>query len=433
MGYGGGEMIVTPSLAGERGAWTEPTGRLRIVKALLTNDALWLVVVAIGCGIYLWLAASRDLTDASVYVAGGRAIVGHLALYDVRTPGSGLPFTYPPFAALLFTPLTLLPLRATQVAWTAASLALLYVVVRRCVERFAGLEWSGPARWILVLCLACDPVRVTLAVGQINGFIAFLVLEDLTAPAARLRGARIGVAAAIKLTPLYLLGYLLATRRWRAALTSMVAFVAAGLLALVIDRGDSLRYWSGVFLDAGRVGRIHYASNQSLYAMLFRWVGDLHQTQILWLVAAGALSLAFLVLVWRTTRSWGSWGSWGFWESGEPKADELDLVAMALALGLLCSPISWAHHWILAIPLVLVGIRRAVEWGTPVWAVAPVALAAALMIGTIWLVPRGGTAELDYRPPAFIIGNSYVLLALSAIVTAAVGVLRRPVTLSICP
>ena len=42
-----------------------------------------------------------------------------------------LPFVYPPFAAVAFVPLTLLPLPVLKFAWTAAGVALVVFVVRR--------------------------------------------------------------------------------------------------------------------------------------------------------------------------------------------------------------------------------------------------------------------------------------------------------------
>ena len=50
--------------------------------------------------------------DLDVYIAGGRAVLEGRPLYDVQV--AGLPFTYPPFAAVLFIPLTILPLELTR-------------------------------------------------------------------------------------------------------------------------------------------------------------------------------------------------------------------------------------------------------------------------------------------------------------------------------
>ena len=40
-----------------------------------------------------------DLTDLHVYRYGGRALLDGLSPYAADDPVSGLPFTYPPFAA----------------------------------------------------------------------------------------------------------------------------------------------------------------------------------------------------------------------------------------------------------------------------------------------------------------------------------------------
>src|SRR5436190_19955466 len=94
---------------------------LGLAAALLLAQA---VVIAI------WPDAHTLMIDLQVYRAGGEAVLHGSPLYDGGVL-LDLPFVYPPFAALVFVPLTVLPLPVLKIAWTLAGVALLVFVVRR--------------------------------------------------------------------------------------------------------------------------------------------------------------------------------------------------------------------------------------------------------------------------------------------------------------
>ena len=94
---------------------------------------LVLVVAAAVAG-----ALRGGFTDLFVYQYGGRAVLDGLPLYESGDPVTGLPFTYPPFAAVVMVPLALLPAWLAAALWTGASvgaLAAVVVVVRRALGR----------------------------------------------------------------------------------------------------------------------------------------------------------------------------------------------------------------------------------------------------------------------------------------------------------
>ena len=138
--------------------------------------------VATVLALAIFFALSREV-DIDVYLLGGKDVFGP-HLYDIPLPGTGLRFTYPPFAALVFSPLALLPTVVAQVFWSflnvAALTALLFVGIR--ATRPYG-ERATALRWALILVLpaaALDPVHLTLTFGQVNLFVTLLVLADLT-------------------------------------------------------------------------------------------------------------------------------------------------------------------------------------------------------------------------------------------------------------
>ena len=94
-------------------------------------------------------------------------------------------------------------------------------------------------------------------------------------------------------------------------------------------------------------------------------------------------------------------------------------VGVLLAAGamLLCSPISWDHHFVWAAPLLLVLARR-----TP--KLVLVAVAALLVVGLRPLVTHGDHRELDWQASQQLVGNGYTWLVLGFAVAAAVAFVR---------
>ena len=88
--------------------------------------------------------------------------------------------------------------------------------------------------WRLALALSLpalllNPVLITIGFGQVNLFVTFLVMWDLLSDRRIGKrqmplGVATGLAAAVKLTPLLFVPYLLLTRRWRGALTCVLTF-----------------------------------------------------------------------------------------------------------------------------------------------------------------------------------------------------------------
>ena len=172
-----------------------------------------------------------------------------------RDPVTGLPFTYPPFAAVVMVPLALLPAWLAAALWTGASvgaLAAVVVVVRRALGR------PAPG-WLVALvtggALALEPVWQNLAFGQVNLFLMLAVLVDLLRPERRWSGVLVGIAAGVKLTPLVFVVLLVLVGR-RAAAGRAVAGLRRHRRGRV--RGDAglrrRRTGADGLVDASRVG-----------------------------------------------------------------------------------------------------------------------------------------------------------------------------------
>ena len=179
-------------------------------------------------GSRLYLAFRNYQVDIDVYRMGGQHVLSP-DLYSVRFGNSGLFFTYTPFAALVFAVLgPHLGLWALQGVWAvtniAALAALIYLSIRIVVPSLQRKQVVRSALLLLLPALALNPVFTNVGLGQINLVLCPLITWDLATD--RRIGSRTvplgmatGLAAAIKLTPLIFVPYLIITRRARGGPT----------------------------------------------------------------------------------------------------------------------------------------------------------------------------------------------------------------------
>ncbi len=282
-----------------------------------------------------------NFVDLHVYVGGAGALDQPGTLYDFvyadQTPDFPLPFTYPPFAAVVFYPLHLLPFGLVALAWQLGIIAALYGVVRisqRLLpgggERRVAMLWTAVGIWI-------EPLRSTFDYGQINVLLVLAVLYAVYSTRWWLSGLLVGLAAGLKLTPAVAGLYFVGARRWAAVVFSAVVFFGTvALSALVV--GDQTRYYFTELLgDADRVGPIGTSFNQSWRGGISRILG--HDAGYGPVVLAGiAVTAVFALLAWRAIGG---------------ATDRLGAIVIVQLFGLLLSPISWTHHWVWLIPLMI--------------------------------------------------------------------------------
>jgi alpha-1,2-mannosyltransferase len=309
------------------------------------------VVAAAASTVFMaWWLHWFDLVDLEVYRAGASAFLHGRDIYQARPRVIPLPFTYPPFAAVAFAPLAVLPDLAARVAMSALSAAaLLFSVV--ALLRLAAPTMESRRRWAVALAVLAatpliEPVRDTFRLGQINLVLMALVLADLVAivQGRKGRGILLGLATAVKLTPGVFILYLLVIGRRREALTAAASAAAATALAALLMPSASGRYWGHLVFDDRRIGSAGNVWNQSLRGAVARFMGAADRGQAVWLVLALVVACVGLALAARLHAG------------GEPVLG----IGVAAVVGLLVSPISWNHHWVWALPLAVGLWQRAV-------------------------------------------------------------------------
>ena len=382
-------------------------------------------------------------------------------LYDLRFAWN-LGFTYPPFAALVFTLLAATPWPVVPPVVTAISVVLLPVTLWLALRLPRGPRGPRPAppaargprgaggtrgpratrgsattapndrspagdsrpgprldgRRAARLALAgaavavwLEPVRTDLAYGQINLVIMALILYDLSREdPARLKGAAIGLAAGLKLTPAIFVVYLAMTGRYRAAAVSAATFAVTVAAGFAVDPSDSTQFWARTFANPERIGRIENAANQSLRGALAR---VLHTTNVQpwWLIAAVTVGLAGLGLAAAAGR----------------RGDEAAGFSLCAVTALLVSPVSWSHHWVLAVPALLVLAVSAWRSRSAWLITATMALAVIGWSRLIWQVPigQGQHAELHLDPLQLGYSDAYVAAGLAVLAVAGSRLARE--------
>jgi alpha-1,2-mannosyltransferase len=331
----------------------------------------------------IWPDAHILLIDLEVYRAGGRYLLDGQPLYEHGVVLDLLPFVYPPVAAVLFAPLAFLPMPVLKVAWTALGLVLLAYLARRCA-RAVGVPAGRPTAAVVVLVTALatwlDPVRTTLYLGQINIVLLALVLGDLLGRRdSRWRGVGLGLAAAVKLTPLLFVGYLLLRRRYRAAATAVGTFLAAGLVGFLVAPGDSVQYWlRGTFAAADRIAAVDGAANHSVNGLVTRLLGPGPAATAVYLVCAAALVAATLALAVRLAG----------------RGEELLAVSLCGLCSAAAAPFAWSHHWVWVVPLVVALAARGAGWAVAAVLATTLAVITALPGPDVGPIPSTGLISL---------------------------------------
>jgi alpha-1,2-mannosyltransferase len=371
--------------------------RVRVIEGRVLRFAPWLLGLSVLIHLVMVATmAKMTMIDLLVYRNGSPSIFDG-TLYNWRlsqySEQFALPFTYPPFAALVFSWLSLLPWLAVRWLWQLASVACLYWLVHLSCkllrqDREANgsgnadpLLWQRRAMLWTALAMWVEPVRTTLNYGQVNLFLAAVVLAGMVSARPVLSGLSVGLTAGIKLTPALSGIYFLATKRWAAAIWSFVAFAVTVLIAYLYSPSQSISYWFHDLSDPTRIGPPGSAINQSLRGALSRTFGHDVGTGPIWLVGA-VIAAVLLVFALRAAVRAG---------------DTLAGIVAVQFFTLLVSPISWSHHWVWMVPAVLwLAYGRArggrlVTWTGVLWMLATVSYLISFLLKwqtSIWLIPR---------------------------------------------
>ncbi len=288
--------------------------------------------------------------DVEVYRQAGESILTGRPIYSAMTEAPQLlPFTYPPFAAVLSVPLALIPFGAVGWLWTAlqvvATTAIVWYAGYRLIHRTGA--WvpltlavlTAPMLWL-------HPVSDGIRFGQVNAFIVLASLMDLRRPRPRLLrkvppGVLVGLAMSVKLTPGVFVVHYVVNRRWKEAANAVGAAAAATVGSWLLLPKASFTFWGGALQDPARLGPNAGTANQSIRGLLLRVGPSGSAGTVLWLVLVLVVGFVGYAVARR------------YYLAG----DSIGEVAAVSLMACLLSPVAWIHHlhWMVVVIFALLG------------------------------------------------------------------------------
>lgn len=303
-------------------------------------------MIAVFWLIFFGSATPYTFTDLDYYRAAVKVVVAQQPLY------AALP--YPPVAVLTIAWLGGFSVLQGNQLWLAMSLVLMLSLVVVLAKRSmqTGVPPERLNRWELavrasvagILLLFSTPMDSQLANGQVTLLIISLAFLDLARVLPeRFQGVLVGLAGAIKLTPMIFVPYYLVTGQRRQAAVATASFAAATGVGFLMFPADSLFFWSHLgksdqFGDPTRI------DNLSIHSLLARWVPAIGNSAIVYGLLA--LVLAGFAL-WRARQHYQR-GEW------------LSSALVVGAASVVMAPIGWPHYqvWVMLAGLWMLLAKR---------------------------------------------------------------------------
>ncbi len=298
----------------------------RLTPQKLLNVCLMIVFLCLVLPLY----AVKGMSDSMDHAQGTGAVGGidfkayYIAadmlrqgrdFYDVEQQSQevlarGLPlnesfYIYPPLLAILFVPLTILPMDTAALVWFFLNM-ILYGASLLVLWKALGLgrlSRNLPLLWTLAFLF--PPALYTIYKGQVN--ILLLLLLALTywlhsMGSQRLAGVALGVATMVKIIPVFLLPYFAWRRQYTVCLATIATIALIGIVGiLVVGLGPHLTYVSSVLPSLAEPRP--NPSNQSLggfFSLLLidnPYSDNLAHDEALWKAAVVASSALLVVAV----------------------------------------------------------------------------------------------------------------------------------------
>jgi len=318
------------------------------------------------------LVKNFPLNDFSVYMDGTKAALSGENPYKLKFFDR---FNYPPAAALFFIPLSKLPIQLSEWIFTTVSVISLWLTVSWTLKI---LDWepTRPVKWLIfALSWRIFPVKLTLALGQINIIILMLIVGSFyfceglafrrkARPFKALSGVLLGLAIVLKLTPAPILIYFLLRKKWKvikwSAATMAVLTTAGGLIfGWDLTKNYFLSVLPGLMGEVTRETVNASYMNQSVTALLAR-VGIFGASStFIRLIFSGGL-LLFIIIKWIFFTKIA--------KVHEKHENFLFFWGLA-AISILFLPVFvWQHHYVFLLPAWIVllniaaGSRRLFDW-----------------------------------------------------------------------
>lgn len=306
---------------------------------LIDYLSLFLFSFVVTVSVMTFLYPPSNRLDFSIYLLATKLATLNKSLYPFLI--GNLPFTYPPSIFPFFLPFLFIRSDVATSIWNGMSLACLIVSV------WWILHWVSTTlerAFILLLfsaILLLEPVRETLLFGQNNIVVLFFTLLSFLFSRKEkniFSGISLGVAASLKVFPIFLVVYFFAKKQW------VNAFVGIGTFLL--------------FLIIGTFGHIHYieeyvhfarlvvmpvhgvVEDQSFSSFFLLLVPHFQEIQLFMTVSVYLFFVTISFYLWKKMPS-------GI------RSDFLFFSEILAYSVLIITPLAWVHHLVFLIPVSL--------------------------------------------------------------------------------
>jgi len=366
---------------------------------LLTHPLVLVGIVYFVANGLRFLLIHRSEWD-EVYILAGQRLAAGQEMYHASKQNPHV-FSYPPFMALLALPFALLPAHVERGIWFLINVAAICFmgVMAWTISggpRLIGRRWDGKEYLILLLGVLCAIrfIQDGLDHQQTDLVIAALLLGGCAAILRErffIAATVIGVAAAMKCTPLLFFGYFVWRRKWAAAGWLIVVAVVCNLMPDLVSRPPGGGWWVGDWFHnlirpmgaAGYRPGDWYTSvifNQSLSGAMYRFCETswsvVRGDNLVAMDRAGALGAGILKMITYAIEGIVLGGAlWAFIKKGGATARVGLECSVVLLLMLLISPVSSKPLFCTVLLPGLILARLAVEkknrmlWGIVVGAI----------------------------------------------------------------
>lgn len=339
------------------------------------------------------------------------------AVVEVMTGAKSMyeAMAYPPFAYLLIWWLPGVPMIVGDQIWTAVTFVVVvllgFLFSVRALEA-TGRNWREQP-WLLIfsgaintaLLIMSMPMYSQLTTGQLSLLVAVLAFVDVAGfIPRRFQGVLVGLAAAIKVTPMIFGVYYLVTGQRRQAAVSFGAFAGFTAFGALFFPTETWTFWTRLTGTGQEVDPTLFY-NLGIRSMLERFSPGLADVTWLW----GGLGLLLLVAtLWRARKLY-------------QRNQVMEAILIVGAAAIVVPPNGLPHYFIwlpmAGIWLVMTGTRPAKVLGVAIYLVYS-------MLYFFVLLPVLNTADADSRD--LLAATTLSVITLVPVCLGVFGLPRRP-------
>ncbi len=291
----------------------------------------------------------HNMRDFAVNFEAGQRLRLAETLY--RESDEHYQFKYLPVSALLYAPLTILPLPAAKAVWYGLILIFSALLIYLSHRWMPYPPEERHYLWLLSPLILLKYFFREWDLGQINTIVTVTLLcmiAQLSEASHKksprhevLAGVLWGVGVALKPYAMLFLPYLILKQKWKAVLSGILSLGAAILLPSLYYgfQGNWLVHKEWFFsLSKSTPNLLGTQDNISVFGFFNKWLGD--NPHALWLTGAAIACLALLVF-WMIVWGWR-----------RPQTTFLEGATLLLCIPLV-SPLGWDYTLIMGLPLLM--------------------------------------------------------------------------------